>query len=79
MAMPTGRSDKRITEEMAVGLFVRTLRSSPRDAVATEHVWRPGDPMLLSSPESDFRTETRVVYCQQMENSRFAVGRELLA
>ena len=44
MAMPTGRSDKRITEEMAVGLFVRMLRSSPRDAVATEHVWRPGGP-----------------------------------
>jgi hypothetical protein len=35
--------------------------------------------MLLSSPESDFRTETRVVYCQQMENNRFAVGREILA
>jgi len=35
--------------------------------------------MLLSSPESDFRTEARVVYCQRMENNRFAVGLELLA
>jgi hypothetical protein len=66
MAMPTGRSDKQITKEMAVEL-VRPDAS------------HPGDPMLLSSPESDFRTETRVVHCQQMENNRFAVGRELLA
>jgi len=89
MAMPTGRSDKRITKEMAVELvrpdasqFKETAmskRERQRDVIATEHVWRPGDPMLLSSPESDFRTEARVVYCQRMENNRFAVGLELLA
>jgi hypothetical protein len=90
MAMPTGRSDKRITKEMAVELvrpdasqFRRDghgpKRERPRDVLATEHVWRPGDPMLLSSPESDIPTEARVVYCQRMENNRFAVGLELLA
>jgi hypothetical protein len=90
MAMPTARSDKRITKEMAVELvrphasqFKETAMAQNVSArgmrVATEQVWRPGDPMLLSSPESDFRTEARVVYCQRMENNGFAVGLELLA
>ena len=53
---------------------------SPRGMrVATEDVWLPGDSVLLSSPESGVRTEARVVYCKRMENSRFAVGLELLA
>ena len=47
--------------------------------VATEHVWRPGDSVQLSSPESGFRTQARVVYCQRVENNKFAVGLELLA
>ena len=46
--------------------------------VATEHVWRPGDSVLLSSPEFSFRTQARVVYCQRLENNMFAVGLELL-
>jgi hypothetical protein len=90
MAMPTARSDQRITKEMAVELvrphalqFKETAMVQNVSArgmrVATEQVWRPGDPMLLSSPESGFRTEARVVYCQRMENNRFAVGLELLA
>ena len=47
--------------------------------VATEDVWLPGDPVLLNSPESGVRTQARVVYCQRMENNKFAVGLELLA
>jgi PilZ domain-containing protein len=89
MAMPTDRSDKRITKEVAVELvrpdasqFKETAIAQNVSArgmrVATEHVWRPGDCVLLSSPESDFRTEARVVYCQRTENNRFAVGLELL-
>jgi hypothetical protein len=73
MAMPTARSDQRITKEMAVELvrphasqFKETAMAQNVSArgmpVATEQVWRPGDPMLLSSPESDFRAEVRVVY-----------------
>ncbi len=46
--------------------------------VATEHVWLPGDPVLLSSPESGVRTPAHLVYCQRMENNRFAIGLELL-
>jgi hypothetical protein len=38
----------------------------------------PRDPVLLGSPESGVRTRARVVYCQRIENNRFAVGLELL-
>jgi PilZ domain-containing protein len=90
MSLPTGRSDRRIPKEVAVEL-ARPDASQPRETaiaqnvstrgmrVATEHVWRAGDTVLLSSPESGVRTQARVVYCQRMENNRFAVGLELLA
>ena len=90
MTAPNGRSDRRITKEVAVEL-ARPDASQLREMaiaqnvstrgmrVATEHVWCPGDPVLLSSPESGVRTQARVVYCQRMENNRFAVGLELLA
>ncbi len=88
--MPTGRSDRRITKEVAVELarpddpqLKETAMAQNVSArgmrIATEDVWLPGDPVLLSSPESGFRTEARVVYCKRMENNRFAVGLELLA
>jgi len=41
--------------------------------------WRPGDSVQLSSPESGFRMQASVVYCQRVENNKFAVGLELLA
>jgi hypothetical protein len=90
MSLPTGRFDRRIMKEVAVEL-ARPDASQPRELaiaqnvstrgmrVATEHVWLPGDPVLLSSPESGVRTQARVVYCQRMENNRFAMGLELLA
>ncbi len=88
--MPTGRSDRRITKEVAVELShlddprlketaIAQNVSARGMRVATEDVWLPGDPVLLSSPESGLRTQARVVYCKRMENNRFAVGLELLA
>ena len=90
MTAPNGRSDRRITKEVAVELAppdASQLRemaiaqnvSARGMRVATEDVWLPGDPVLLSSPESCVRTRARVVYCQRVENNRFAVGLELLA
>jgi hypothetical protein len=91
MVMPTGRSEKRITKEVAVELARPDASQLKERAIAqnvsvrgmrlaTEHVWAPGDSvLLLNSPESGFRTEARVVYCQRMGNNRFAVGLELLA
>jgi hypothetical protein len=89
MSLPTGRSDRRIPREVAVELVrpdasqrIETAIAQNVSArgmrVATEHVWLPGDPVLLSSPESGVRTPARVVYCQRMENNRFAIGLELL-
>lgn len=90
MTAPNGRSDRRITKEMAVELarpdasqlreMAIALNVSARGMrVATENVWLPGDLALLNSPESGVRTLALVVYCQRMENNRFAVGLELLA
>ena len=90
MAVPTGRSDKRIAKEVAVELArvdhlqlketATTQNVSARGIrVATEHLWRSGDRVLLSSPESTFHSQARVVYCQRLENNRFAVGLELFA
>jgi hypothetical protein len=90
MAVPTGRCDKRIPKEVVVELAppdasqlkeagVAQNVSARGMRVATEHLWRPGDSVLLSSPEFGFRTQARVVYCQRMENNKFAVGLELLA
>jgi hypothetical protein len=90
MTVPNGRSDRRITKEAVVEL-ARPYGSQLREMaiaqnvsdrgmrVATEDVWLPGDPVLLRSPESGVRTRARVVYCQRLENNRFAVGLELLA
>ena len=90
MTAPNGRSDRRITKEAVVEL-ARPDASQLREMaiaqnvsargmrVATEDVWLPGDAVLLSSPECGVRTQARVVYCQPVENNRFAVGLELLA
>jgi hypothetical protein len=90
MSLPTGRSDRRIPKKVPVEL-ARPDSSQLRETaiaqnvsargmrVATEQIWRPGDPVLLGSPESGVRTRARVVYCQRIENNRFAVGLELLA
>jgi hypothetical protein len=90
MAMRTGRSDRRFTKEVAMELARADASQLRRMAiaqnvsargmrVATENVWLPGDLVLLSSTESGVSTQARVVYCQRMENNRFAVGLELLA
>jgi hypothetical protein len=90
MTAPNGRFDRRITKEVAVELArpdALQLRetaiaqnvSARGMRVATEDVWLPGDSVLLSSTESGVRTRARVVYCQRVENNRFAVGLELLA
>jgi hypothetical protein len=88
MALPSGRCDKRFRKEVVVEL-VRPDAPEPKEAavvqnvsargvrVATEQTWHPGDNVLLSSPESGFPTQARVVYCQRLGNNRFAVGLEV--
>jgi hypothetical protein len=89
MAVLSGRSAKRIAREVMVELALPDASRLKEAAiaqnvsargmrVATEHVWHPGDNVLLSSPENGFRTQARIIYCQRLENSKFAVGLELL-
>jgi hypothetical protein len=74
-------SDRRIPKEVPVKLArpdasqlretAITQNVSAREMrVATEHVWRLGDPVLLGSPESGVRTRARVVCCQRIEKQQ---------
>jgi hypothetical protein len=89
MPVPTGRTQRRIAKEVVVEL-ARPGSSPIRETalpenvssrgmrVATEHVWGPGERVLLSAPEAGVCTEARIVYCEQLESKRFAIGLELL-
>jgi PilZ domain-containing protein len=46
--------------------------------VATEKIWRPGDHVFLTTRETDIATQARVIYCQRLENGKYAVGLELV-
>ncbi len=85
---PTGRFDKRTARSVVVELSridtsllkERTLTenvSSRGIRVATEHEWKPGDPVLVMSMQDAVWCKARVVYCKRLEKGRFAVGLEL--
>ena len=85
---PTGRFDKRTARSVVVELcridpFLLKERaltenvSSRGIRVATEHEWKPGDPVLVMSTEDAIWCQARVVYCKALEKGRFAVGLEL--
>jgi hypothetical protein len=90
MATQTGRSAKRMNKEVAVEVAPKNASQQKELAVAQnvsargmrvamEHVWITGENVLLSSPESGFHIQARVVYCQCLENHKFAVGLEFFA
>ena len=89
MTIPTGRCYRRVAKEV----LVEIARSDPAlrketaisenisvcgMRVSTEHGWCTGDFVLLSSPLTNDAVPARVVYCQRLENQRFAIGLELL-
>jgi len=87
MALQAGRSDKRIRQEAAVELAraddprlketaIVQNRSARGMRVLTSGPWRQGDRVLLA--DSGSRADARVVYCQRLENNRFALGLEIL-
>jgi hypothetical protein len=87
MAVPTGRTQKRIAKEIVVDLACSGASLSKETAisqnvsaggirVATEHYLRPGDRVFLSSPETGFHRQARVVYCERLDNKRFILGLE---
>ena len=90
MSTPTGRSDKRMRKKVTVELAPQDASRHKELAIAQNvsargmrvamgHMWNTGESVLLTSPESGFCTQARVVYCQRLENNKFAVGLELFA
>jgi hypothetical protein len=90
MAIPTGRCYNRVAKEVLVEI-ARPDPALPKETavsenisargirVCTEHGWRAGDYVLLSSAVTNDAAPARVVYCQRLENHKFAIGLELLA
>ena len=37
----------------------------------------PGKPVLLDVPEENLKLPARVIYCQRLEDGRFAIGLQL--
>ena len=83
-----GRTQKRMEKEVVVELARPGAPKSLDTTVAeniseggmrvvTDHMWRPGDEVLLISPTADLLTQARVVYCEQLEDKGFAVGLQL--
>jgi len=89
MGVSTGRTQKRIAKEVVAELARPSTSPTKETAIsqnvssrgvrlATERDWHAGDRVLLSSPELGFHGQARVVYCQRLDNERFAVGLEFL-
>lgn len=86
--MSSGRSEKRIAKMVSVEVC---LRDEPKlnERMLTENVsahgarvfaerkLQPGQQVLVSSSKEGVRSQARIVYCQRVSESRFAVGLEL--
>jgi hypothetical protein len=83
-----GRLKKRIAKGEAVSLvrsdglglehLATTVNISDEGMrLVTEQIWNPGEVILLSSPKTGQRIEARVVYCERLQDNRFAVGLKL--
>lgn len=89
MRVPTGRVERRTTKMQFVELVpvgdsevakveAITENVSPRGArVITDSVCAPGKVVRLEAPNERLNLLARVVYCQRLENGKFAVGLQL--
>ena len=88
MQVPTGRSEKRILK--AVGVTARlsdgsslpegtfTENISMRGArIVTKTKLRPGGMLEVHFRTAEIQSQSRVVYCQQLPDGRFAIGLEM--
>jgi len=56
-----------------------TENVSPRGArIVTDWHRAPGKHLLVSAPKEGVKSLARVVYCQRMESTKFAVGLQLV-
>jgi hypothetical protein len=88
MYVPTGRRKSRITRAVTVELVrldesqrkeeAVTENLSPQGArVVTEWMCQPGNHVLLTSPQEGVKALARVIYCERLDDTRFAVGLQL--
>jgi len=88
MPVPTGRLQHRIPKAEVVELLgvespiakVEAIieNVSPRGArVITNSICAPGKQVRLNAPNEHLNLRGRVVYCQRLEDGRFAVGLQL--
>jgi len=86
--VPTGRFEKRIARAVTVEIRLedegmpraRTLTEnvSPHGArVLMEREWRPGQRVMVMSPNEGVWARGQIVYCEVLAESRCAVGLEL--
>jgi hypothetical protein len=86
--VPTGRHESRTARAVNVELVrldesqrkeeAVTENLSPRGArVVTELICLPGNHVLLTSPQEGVKSVARVIYCERLDNRRFAVGLQL--
>jgi hypothetical protein len=88
MPMPTGRIEKRIARAVTVEICPEE-EGMPEERTLTENVsahgarvlmnrkWRPGQPVMVMSPNEGVWARGQIVYCEVLAESRFAVGLEL--
>lgn len=90
MHVLSGRYEKRTPRAVPVELlrldesqlYVSTVTEnvSPRGVrIVTDWNCAPGKHLLLTAPEQEVKSLARVVYCQRLENTKFAVGLQLVA
>lgn len=89
MLVPTGRYERRVAKAEVVKLLpvgesetakveAVTENVSPRGArVITNSSYAPGEHVRLDAPNEHLNLPVRVVYCQRLEDARFAVGLQL--
>jgi hypothetical protein len=86
--VPTGRYEPRTARAVTVELLrldesqrkeeAITENLSPRGArVVTELMCVPGNHLLFTSPQEGVKSLARVIYCERLDNRRFAVGLQL--
>jgi len=89
MAVPIGRFEKRVVRAVKVDIRLEgeglpeeaktlTENVSPRGArVLTDRKWRPGQRVLVAFLEEGIQSQAQIVYCERLQERKFAVGLEL--
>jgi hypothetical protein len=89
MHVPSGRYEKRTARAVTVQLLCLdesrlnatavTENVSPRGVrIVTDWNCAPGKHVLVTAPEEGVKSLARVVYCQPVDSTKFAVGLQLV-